>query len=90
MGVDDAADARAAFSYAVDKAKRDSSEIGIVSVLETNDINIYQSMSKDYIHSTRAQLEQRINEYVQAAIKYGIDPKKITAIVDEAKSLPNE
>ena len=57
VGVDDAPDARAAFSYAVDKAKRDGSEIGIDSILE----------------------------YVQAAIDYGVDPKKITAIVDHGE-----
>ncbi|KIS03338.1 universal stress protein [Paucilactobacillus wasatchensis] len=83
VGVDDAPDAHAAFSYAVDKAKRDGSELGIVSVLETADINIYEAMSKDYIHGTRAQLEQRINEYVQAAVDYGVAKNKITAIVDE-------
>jgi hypothetical protein len=83
VGVDDAPDARAAFDYAVDKAKRDGSEIGIVSILESNAINVYQALDKDYIHSTHDQLNERINEYVQAAIDYGVDPKKITAIVDE-------
>ena len=63
VGVDDAPDARAAFSYAVDKAKRDGSELGIVSILETD----------------------RVNVYVQAAIDYGVDPEKITAIVDRGE-----
>lgn len=85
VGVDDAADARAAFSYAVDKAKRDGSQLGIVSVLETADINIYQALSKDYIHGTRDQLERRLSEYVQAAIDYGVAKDKITAIVDEGQ-----
>lgn len=85
VGVDDAADARAAFSYAVDKAKRDGSQLGIVSVLETDDINIYQALSKDYIHGTRQQLEQRLGEYVQAAIDYGVAKNKITAIIDEGQ-----
>lgn len=85
VGVDDAPDARAAFSYAVDKAKRDGSELGIVSILETGDINIYQILDKDYVHSTEAELKKRINQYVQAAIDYGVDPKKITAIVDRGE-----
>lgn len=85
VGVDDAPDARAAFSYAVDKAKRDGSELGIVSILETSDINIYQALSKDYIHGTRDQLEKRISEYVQVAIDYGVSQDKITAIVDEGQ-----
>jgi Universal stress protein family. len=56
VGVDDAPDARAAFDYAVDKAKREAPEIGIVSILESNDINVYQALDKDYIHSTHDQL----------------------------------
>ena len=70
VGVDDAPDARAAFSYAVDKAKRDR-------------VNIYQALDKDYVHSTEDDLRKRLNDYVQAAIDYGVDPKKITAIVDQ-------
>lgn len=76
VGVDDAPDARAAFSYAVDKAKRDGSEIGIVSILETNRVNIYQALDKDYVHSTEDDLRKRLKDYVQAAIDYGVDPKK--------------
>lgn len=83
VGVDDAPDARAAFAYAVGKAKRDGSELGIVSIHETNTVNVFQALDKDYVHTSRQDLEKRIDEYVQAAIDYGIDPKKITAIVDE-------
>lgn len=85
VGVDDAPDARAAFSYAVDKAKRDGSELGIVSILETGNINVYQILDKDYVHSTEDELRKRVNEYVQAAIDYGVDPKKITGIVDRGE-----
>ena len=85
VGVDDAPDARAAFSYAVDKAKRDGSELGIVSILETDRVNVYQILDKDYVHSSEDELRQRVNEYVQAAIDYGVDPEKITAIVDRGE-----
>jgi len=85
VGVDDAPDARAAFSYAVDKAKRDGSALGIVSILETDRVNVYQILDKDYVHSSEDELRQRVNEYVQAAIDYGVDPEKITAIVDRGE-----
>lgn len=85
VGVDDAPDARAAFAYAVDKAKRDGSELGIASVCETGHTNVYQILDKDYVHSTQEDLKKRINEYVQAAIDYGVPAKKITAIVDEGE-----
>ena len=83
--MDDAPDARAAFSYAVDKAKRDGSELGIVSIYETNGVNVYQILDRDFTHSSRDEMEKRIDQYVQAAIDYGIDPKKITAIVDQGE-----
>lgn len=76
VGVDDAPDARAAFSYAVDKAKRDGLALGIVSILETDRVNVYQILDKDYVHSSEDELRQRVNEYVQAAIDYGVDPEK--------------
>lgn len=76
VGVDDAPDARAAFAYAVGKAKRDGSELGIVSIHETNTVNVFQALDKDYVHTSRQDLEKRIDEYVQAAIDYGIDPKR--------------
>lgn len=85
VGVDDAPDARVAFSYAVDKAKRDGSELGIVSIYETNGVNVYQILDRDFTHSSRDEMEKRIDQYVQAAIDYGIDPKKITAIVDQGE-----
>ncbi|KRM11755.1 universal stress protein [Paucilactobacillus suebicus] len=83
VGVDDAPDSKMAFDYAVGKAKHDGSELGIVSVLETNDVNVYEALDKDYIHGTYDQLENRIEEYIKAAIDFGVDPKKITKIVDE-------
>jgi len=85
VGVDDAPDARAAFAYAVDKAVRDNSELGIVSIYETSGVNVYQFLDKDFTHSSREEMEKRIDQYVQAAIDYGVDPKKITAIVDQGE-----
>ena len=85
VGVDDAPDARAAFSYAVDKAKRDGSELGIVSILETGNVNVYQILDKDYVHSSADELRKRINEHAKAAVDYGVDPSKITRIVDQGE-----
>ncbi|QGF41272.1 universal stress protein [Limosilactobacillus gastricus] len=83
VGVDNAPDALAAFDYAVDKAKRDGSELGIVSVYETHNVNVFQILDKDYVIDSREKLEEQVQEYVQAAIDYGVDPKKITLIVDQ-------
>ena len=66
VGVDDAPDARAAFSYAVDKAKRDGSELGIVSIFETDEVNVYQYLDKDFTHSSQEELEKLLERYKQA------------------------
>ena len=41
-------------------------------ILETNRVNIYQALDKDYVHSTEDYLRKRLNDYVQAAIDYGV------------------
>ena len=44
VGVDDSADALKAFDYAIDFAKQNSAELDIISVLEENDTNVYESL----------------------------------------------
>ena len=55
VGVDNAPDALAAFDYAVDKAKRDGSELGIVSVYETHNVNVFQILDKNRFKNTFKQ-----------------------------------
>ena len=50
VGVDDSADALKAFDYAISFAKQNSAELDIISVLEEHDINVYESLDKDFIH----------------------------------------
>lgn len=73
VGTDDSPDAIAAFRYAIHRAKADGSELIIVSVLESDDMNIYQALSKDYVHGERGELEQHVQGYVDLARKAGIE-----------------
>ena len=82
VGVDDAPDARAAFSYAVDKAKRDGSELGIVSILETDRVNVYQILDKDYVHSSEDELRQRVNEQDRLVIVDEDDEEQVREILN--------
>lgn len=50
VGVDDSQDALLAFKYAVDQAKQNQAELIIVSVLENEEMNVYEALSKDYVH----------------------------------------
>ena len=61
VGVDDSADALLAFDYAIHQAKQDGAELVIISILENDEMNVYQALSKDYIHGERQELEQHID-----------------------------
>ena len=50
VGVDDSEDALLAFDYAIERAKREDLELVIVSVLENDEMNVYQALNKDFIH----------------------------------------
>ncbi|WP_262315775.1 universal stress protein [Lacticaseibacillus parakribbianus] len=81
VGVDDSADALAAFRYAIHRAKADAAELIITSILESGEMNVYQALSKDYVHGERAELEAHLNAYVELAEKAGI--AKVRAIIGE-------
>ncbi|WP_143462624.1 universal stress protein [Levilactobacillus enshiensis] len=72
VGVDDSADALLAFDYAIHQAKRDAAELIIVSVLEHDDMNIYQALDSDYVHGERDELKQHIQGYQQKAEDAGV------------------
>ncbi|MFT9098883.1 universal stress protein, partial [Liquorilactobacillus sp.] len=50
VGVDDSADALLAFDYAITRAKEDDAELIIASVLESDELSVFQAMDKDFIH----------------------------------------
>ncbi|MCF7523889.1 universal stress protein [Levilactobacillus brevis] len=66
VGVDDSPDAQLAFRYAMNRAKTDQAELVICSVLESDNMNIYQALSKDYVHGQRSDLQQHLQSYQQA------------------------
>lgn len=81
VGVDDSADALAAFQYAIHRAATDHTELIIVSVLEDAEMNVYEALSKDYVHGERAELEEHIQEYADLADRAGI--KNVRAVIAE-------
>ncbi|MBY7146578.1 universal stress protein, partial [Levilactobacillus brevis] len=72
VGVDDSPDAQLAFRYAMNRAKTDQAELVICSVLESDNMNIYQALSKDYVHGQRSDLQQHLQSYQQLAERFGI------------------
>jgi nucleotide-binding universal stress UspA family protein len=84
VGVDDSGDALLAFNYAIKRAKISDAELVIVSVLESNEMSVYQALSKDYIHGEREELEQHILKYQKQAQDAGV--KKVRSIVAEGNA----
>ncbi|MFD1317135.1 universal stress protein [Loigolactobacillus zhaoyuanensis] len=83
VGVDDSQDALLAFKYAVDQAKQDQAELVIVSVLESEEMNVYQALNKDYVHGERAELEQHVRDYQRQAREAGIE--RVNTVVAEGE-----
>ncbi|WP_282803787.1 universal stress protein [Secundilactobacillus kimchicus] len=81
VGVDDSDDAQLAFRYAMNRAKQDDAELTITSILEFDEMNVYQALNKDFIHGQREDLEKHILEYRKLAEQFGI--KKVNTIIGE-------
>ncbi|WP_125566438.1 universal stress protein [Companilactobacillus insicii] len=81
VGVDDSEDAQLAFRYAMRRCIKDNSTMIITSILENDEMNVYQALTKDYVHGEREALEKHILEYRDVALKAGV--KKVEAIVAE-------
>lgn len=81
VGVDDSHDAQLAFYYAVRYAAENNADLYIVSVLESDEMNVYQALDDDYIHGERSQLEKHILDFKQQALDAGV--KNVTTLVAE-------
>ena len=77
VGVDDSADAQLAFRYAMHRCIKDNSELIITSILESNEMNIYQALSNDYVHGERKELENHLMEYRKVALDAGVKSVKL-------------
>lgn len=77
VGVDDSADALLAFDYAIHQAKRDNAELIIVSVLEHDDMNVYQALDSDYVHGERDELRDHVKDYQKQAQDAGVTDVKM-------------
>lgn len=72
VGVDESKDALLALNVAIQLAKRDAAELVIVTVLENEQLSIYQTLDSDYLHGEHVELEQRLRQYRQQAMAAGV------------------
>ncbi|MFD1420703.1 universal stress protein [Lactiplantibacillus songbeiensis] len=78
---DDNTSSERAFRYATTLAHDYDVTLGIVSVMESEDINIFDSLTPSKIDAKRKHVENVVQSYVQLAEKAGI--KKVEPLVYE-------
>jgi len=83
VGVDDSADALLAFEYAIQQAVQTDAELVIVSILENDDMNVYQALNKDFVHGERDELQQHLLKYQKQAEAAGA--KKVRTLIAEGE-----
>lgn len=76
VGTDDSRDAQLAFKYAINQAAKNDAELFIVSVLESDEMNIYQALDDDYIHGEKAELKTHLLSYKETAKKQVLSMSK--------------
>lgn len=81
VGVDDSPDAQLAFRYAISEARLSGASLVIASVLEADNVNVFQALSKDYVHGERKDLAQHLNQYRELALRAGV--KTVDTVVEE-------
>ncbi|MFC6181383.1 universal stress protein [Lactiplantibacillus daowaiensis] len=78
---DDNTSSERAFRYATTLAHDYDVTLGIVSVMESEDINIFDSLTPSKIQAKREHLHQVVDDYVKAAEQLGV--KKVEPLVYE-------
>lgn len=79
VAVDDSDDAILAFKYAIHRAVKDDVGLTLVSILEPDDMNVFQALNKDFVHGKKEDLEKHLREYKQIATDAGV--KKVHSII---------
>ncbi|MFS0927782.1 universal stress protein [Enterococcus durans] len=81
VGVDETPDALKAFQHAIKKSIRDDAELIIISIIEDKNINVYQSLDKNYWQSELKKLQIRCKKYEEEAKEAGVN--RVNLIIDE-------
>ncbi|KRL03942.1 universal stress protein [Liquorilactobacillus oeni] len=69
---DDSESSIRAFQFAVTMAKRNRASLGIVSVLELQDLNVFETLSPEKINKLRQRVVDDVASYAQQAKNHGV------------------
>lgn len=80
---DDSASSHKAFEYAVTQAKSWNMSLGVVSVLEASDINVFDSLSPEVLQRKRKAVADDVVAHVNLARSFGV--KDVQGFTAEGK-----
>ena len=81
VGVDDSDDAQLAFRVAMQRAKELDATLYITSILEKDEMNVYQVLDADYMRQQVEKLKKHIEDYRKIALEAGV--KKVKTVIAE-------
>lgn len=88
VGVENSPSAYKAFRYAVRLALRENAALVIASVLEYDDLNIYQALNHRVMQDKRAELKQYLHACHDEAVRSGVTSVRLlSAEGDPAKRI---
>jgi len=61
----------------MNRAMADNAELVICSILESDNMNIYQALTKDYVHGQQKDLTEHLEQYQKLAKRVGVSKVKI-------------
>ena len=81
VGVDDSPDSQLAFRVAMKRAKDLNATLYITSILERDDLSVYEVLNPDVIRNKINILKKHIENYRQIALRAGV--KKVEMVITE-------
>ncbi|UQS82007.1 universal stress protein [Bombilactobacillus folatiphilus] len=73
IDIDDFTSSDHAFNCACTMALNTNAQLGVVTVLETKDVNVFDSMSPDKMNDKRLEVSHDLLTYVQKAKDFGVE-----------------
>lgn len=80
-GVDESDNAYKAFRYAVKKAANEHTKLTIATVIESDEINVYQALDDDHLKAARKKHEENLLKYQKYALEQGVPETEL--FIDE-------
>lgn len=72
VGVDDSPDSQLAFKVSINQALQNDAELDLVTIVEEDDMNVYEVLNRDYLNDKREIIESKLQDYKKIAEDAGI------------------